>query len=232
METEAIPNQLKKEENITRGSIMTLDENGVFTEAKNVVELPSPLMASLEPVTPTSNRESGESPISFTSPLTLLSLPPKPLCIDDPCSSHEHSPSTPKEGVFDPFAPGADKFMLAPIRTKASEVSRSYVARQLSFNSAVKLVNDGKYESDTESVSDEEMLLESVYDTLLEAIVSKQAETVLAEINLFDSINDGFQTPPSAPRLKGIAEDCPDAPTKPMRKSRTVVPELCRKLEF
>ncbi|KAM7526622.1 hypothetical protein LguiA_016524 [Lonicera macranthoides] len=243
MEIEATGGLLKKGENFSQGSMKNkLDYSGLVIKSDDVLVVPCsspPVMipanggASLDPITPDSNREIGDFPFDFKSPLTLVSLPPKSSQgKEDPCSSNEHSPCTPKEGVFDPFAPGPDKLMMAPLRTKCLDESQSYVARRLNFNSSVKFGGDLKCENDAGTISDEEMLLETVYDSLLEAIISKQTETFLAEISSLDPSPDGFETPPYAPRFSGIAETCPDAPVKRTAKSRNIDSTLCRKLEF
>ncbi|KAK3018230.1 hypothetical protein RJ639_002764 [Escallonia herrerae] len=216
METEANAVQWKKEENVSHESVKNLDNTCVVIEAKDVVELSPPLMvpanggASIRPMTPDSGRENGEVPFAAASPITLVASPSTQSGFDshqkdDPCSSSEDSPRTPKEGVFDPFAPGPDKLMLAPHR-KHNQESRVSVARRLNFNSTLKIVGDAKCEIDAEMISDEDILLETVYVTLLEAIVSKQSEMVLRELLPLDPSPDGFKTPTSTPCLNGTDE--------------------------
>ncbi|KAK2996522.1 hypothetical protein RJ639_025243 [Escallonia herrerae] len=211
METEANAVEWKKEENVSHESVKNLDNTCVVIEAKDVVELSPPLIvpanggASIRPMTPDSGRENGEVPFDAASPITLVASPSTQSGFDshqkdDPCSSSEDSPRTPKEGVFDPFAPGPDKLMLAPHR-KHNQESRVSVARRLNFNSTLKIVGDAKCEIDAEMISDEDILLETVYVTLLEAIVSKQSEMVLRELSPLDPSSDGFKTPTSAPCL-------------------------------
>ncbi|KAL5738912.1 hypothetical protein ACOSP7_027859 [Xanthoceras sorbifolium] len=91
-------------------------------------------------------------------------------------------------------------------------------------------VADSSFDYDVESISDEEVF-ESVYNNLLEAIVAKQTEGLLAEIANIECDSDCCQTPP-APRLNGIAETCPGAPMKSSAVSRKIDLGLCRKLEF
>uniref|UniRef100_A0A5B7BV21 Uncharacterized protein n=1 Tax=Davidia involucrata TaxID=16924 RepID=A0A5B7BV21_DAVIN len=239
MDTEVGGNQSMEAEN----SMKKLEENCVAGEAKDAVEpQPQSIVAAdggapLGPITPDSNKESGDFLLDFTSPLTLVSSPPKAVCFDsrqnlDGYASIDNSPHTPNEGVFDPFAPGPDKLMLAPHHNKYLEESRSNVARQLNFDASVKSFGDGNHGNDAESILEEEILLETVYGTLLEAIVSKQTEGLLVEISPLDSGSDGFKTPTSAPRLNQVAETCPGAPMKPTRKFRSIDQGLCRKLEF
>ncbi|KAK3021194.1 hypothetical protein RJ639_046613 [Escallonia herrerae] len=216
METEANAVQWKKEENVSHESVKKLDNTCVVIEAKDVVELSPPLMvpanggASIRPMTPDSGRENAEVPFAAASPITLVASPSTQSGFDfhqkdDPCSSSEDSPRTPKEGVFDPFAPGPDKLMLAPHR-KHNQESRVSVARRLNFNSTLTIVGDAKCEIDAEVISDEDILLETVYVTLLEAIVSKQSEMVLRELLPLDPSPDGFKTPTCTPCLNDAVQ--------------------------
>lgn len=124
-----------------------------------------------------------------------------------PLKEDDQCPSTPVEDVFDSFTSGLNRF-------KHVEKPESHVARRLKFNSDDKeLVSETKYET--------------VYESVLEAIINKEAEDVIAEI----MENDVFKTPPG-PRLSGIAETCPGAPLKRIKRSRNVDVRFCRKLEF
>ncbi|KAF5782500.1 putative cyclin-dependent protein kinase inhibitor SMR11/SMR16 [Helianthus annuus] len=177
----------------------------------------------LRPITPESNKDGSEVTSCFTSPLTLVS---SHMNVDD---DEGDNPSTPKDVVFDPFAPGPDSLMLAPRSVKYLQESRNYVERRLNFNSM-------KTKNDESALEDDMLLVEAVYDSLLECIISKQAEDILGEISAVDSSSssspDAVMTP-FGPRLTGIAETCPDAPLKPVvKKSRYIDHSLCRKLEL
>ncbi|KAJ0734935.1 putative cyclin-dependent protein kinase inhibitor SMR11/SMR16 [Helianthus annuus] len=182
----------------------------------------------LRPITPESNKEGSEVTSCFTSPLTLVS---SHMNVDD---DEGDNPSTPKDVVFDPFAPGPDSLMLAPRSVKYLQESRNYVERRLNFNSM-------KTKNDESALEDDMLLVEAVYDSLLECIISKQAEDILGEISAVDSSSsssssssspDALMTP-FGPRLTGISETCPDAPLKPVvKKSRYIDHSLCRKLEL
>ncbi|KAK9289323.1 hypothetical protein L1049_007478 [Liquidambar formosana] len=239
MDATVCRDQLKKEEDLSGKSLEKSDE--VSGSEANMVTVEPPTVpankgASLEPITPDHTRENGDFLSDFQSPLTLLSSPPNlvftdfcPRSNNEPCGI-DCSPRTPKDNVFNPFAPGPDEMMLAPQCKKDMGESRISVARRLNFDSSTKFsVADGNH---VENLSDEEMLLESVYGSLLEAIVSKQTEDVLAEISPPELNSDGFKTPTSAPRLNGVAEICPGAPMKPTRKLGNTDLGLCRKLEF
>ncbi|CAH1454621.1 unnamed protein product [Lactuca virosa] len=189
------------------------------------------------PITPDSNKESADLMSAFTSPLTIVSSPPATYHSggDSDMNEEDDSPCTPKEGVFDPFAPGPDKLMNAPLSMKHVEESQSYVARRLNFNSQMtkKDCENEKRESVSESSFEDKQLLEAVYDSLLEAIISKQSEDILAEMTAAAySSCDGLETPPSAPRVTGIADTCPGAPMKAVKKSRNIDLSLCRRLDF
>ncbi|KAL8214837.1 hypothetical protein R6Q57_004286 [Mikania cordata] len=105
---------------------------------------------------------------------------------------------------------------------KNLEESRGYAARRLTFIST-------KIRKDCERLAeDDDMLLEAVYDSILECIVSD----MVGEISAFDLSTDGLRTPRFAPRLTGIAEICPGPPLKSVKKPRNIDLSLCRKLEF
>ncbi|XP_076899828.1 unknown protein 1-like [Bidens hawaiensis] len=182
----------------------------------------------LSPITPESNKECSELVSCFVSPLTFVSSDTS----ENDGDVDGGSPSTPKDGVFDPFAPGPDRLALAPRIVKYLLESRSFVERKLNFNS-VMINNDLKHVSEN-ALEDDDMLLEAVYNSLLECIISKHAEDVLGEISAVDSSSVGvLMTPSFAPRLTGIADTCPDAPLKrAMKKSRCIDVGLCRKLEL
>lgn len=237
MGTEASSNQL------TSLEILSNESCGIVEETKNLIQPSASLSAStgngssLEPVTPDSNPENGDQFHGFSSPLTVYSSSPNLRCFNSYQNNHtnflnEDSPRTPKESVFDPFAPGPDKLLLAPHRGKCMEESRINVVRQLNFNSTATLVRDSNHEVNKEITLDEEKLFECVYVTLLEAIISEQTEELVAKALTQVSESDGYRTPTSAPRLSGVADTCPGAPVKSTSKFRVIDKELCRKLEF
>ncbi|CAM8969735.1 unnamed protein product [Rhodiola kirilowii] len=142
------------------------------------------------------------------------------------------SPRTPKRGVFDPFAPGPDDMLFAPKVRKTVGESRISVARQLDFDSLSSSESSGSL---GKTSSDEEKLLESVYDDILDAIVPSSTKSEEAEKSAPDADSDGFKTPPSVPCFNGAAKTCPDAPMKQGRtvsKRLHIDARLCRKLEF
>ncbi|KAK0585944.1 hypothetical protein LWI29_036672 [Acer saccharum] len=196
-------------------------------------------MASLEPITPVPNREAADSQFDCKSPLSVPNRPAKHSCFDsktsgkdDPVASiGDSSPKTPRDVVFDPFAPAPDHLAMAPLNKKYINQVRSSVARRLNFESSLLFEEHNKTCSDgMESISDEE-IFESVYNNLLEAIVSKQTECFLEEIPNIEWDSDCCKTPPVT-RLNGIAETCPGAPKKSSAVSRKIDLGLCRKLEY
>jgi hypothetical protein len=199
---------------------------------------PAAVLDSLGPITPDSARVIGDFPVDFKSlksQTTLLNN--KVASFDSKCDRDEDplvciddgSPRTPKDDVFDPFAPGPDDLALAPLCNKYLHVSKGIIARRLNFDfSSIEAVEE---EAGAQPLSDEEML-ESVYENLLQVIISKQTEGLLSGISHVDCDSDGCRTPPSAPRLSGVADTCPGAPMKPTGKPRNIDLGLCRKLDF
>ncbi|KAI3759974.1 hypothetical protein L1987_50361 [Smallanthus sonchifolius] len=127
----------------------------------------------------------------------------------------DDNPSTPMEDVFDRCGSGPGQ-MNHP---------GSSAARKLDF---------GHNECVSENEFENGLLLETVYESILQGIIFKQAEDILAEMLAPDSGHDVLMTPPSVARLTGVAETCPGAPLKPKRVGiqRDVKMGLCRKLDF
>uniref|UniRef100_A0A2P2NFF5 Uncharacterized protein MANES_08G167300 n=1 Tax=Rhizophora mucronata TaxID=61149 RepID=A0A2P2NFF5_RHIMU len=200
------------------------------SEASNTIVQAEP---SLGPCTPDTNKENGDFPLDLNSPVTV---PKKVLSSTSKSDRNEDldngtSPQTPKDGVFDPFASGPNRMILAPHCKKYFDEARASVARRLNFTSAFKALRNKTCYADPECLTDEEMF-ESVYENLLEAIVSDLTESALAKIPDIEWDSDGCRTPPSAPQLNGLAETCPGAPLRPTGRSRIIDLGLCRKLEF
>lgn len=217
---------------------MKVDENCVKMESADVVK--HSLLSTI-PVSPDLRNVGVNFPPEFTSPKTVLTLPPELTCVDShgKCyatgSPDAGSPGTPKEGFFDPFAPGLDDFMLAPRSSKYLPEPRSSAARSLNFGPSVKVAIYENCESDAETIFEEEKLLEILYNDLLETIVSTQValiqqETSLDEVLVKHIVLDGFKTPERL--LTGGADNCPPAPLKFGRKFVSINRGLCRKLEF
>ncbi|XP_047980264.1 unknown protein 1-like [Salvia hispanica] len=153
----------------------------------------------------------------------------------------EHSPphsspdvETPKETLFDSFAPGSDKLLLAPRRLKYRDESHSHVVRRLNFASS--LIEEFDNVADDGGEEDEEQrLFEIVYGTIMDAISKEQGAptstpllTGIAETHPKEEQG----TPRSMPLLTGIAETCPAAPIKSAttRQQCIIDKDICRKL--
>ncbi|KAL8504962.1 hypothetical protein ACS0TY_016238 [Phlomoides rotata] len=178
---------------------------------------------SIGPVTPDSNRESGEQNQDLFSPLTVVI--PSPPRVPSSNSSDGNALETPKEALYDSFAPGPDKFMHAPKQRKYGDESRSHVVKRLNFSCATNLEKEFSRETSMETLSDEDHLFEIVHSTILDIIYSEQAES-------HDSDVERPRTPKSARILSWVAETCPGAPLKSSRKFVKIDQDLCRKLEF
>ncbi|KAJ0699438.1 hypothetical protein HanRHA438_Chr10g0440201 [Helianthus annuus] len=124
--------------------------------------------------------------------------------------------STPVEDVFDMCVSGSNQ---------KNNLGTSAAKKKLVFSS-----NEYVSENECENGS----LMETVYESVLEDIICKQAEDILAEILVSGTSRDVLKTPPSAARADGLVETCPGAPMKrkQVRNKRTVDMNLCRKLDF
>ncbi|KAI3993736.1 hypothetical protein MKX01_002749 [Papaver californicum] len=276
MESESCLKKMKNDIDSSRESFFP--EKVKVIEAKDA-ELLKPIdkRVSLGPITPNTDRETGEVVLDCFSLLTWVSSTPGPVCSDakriDDTTEVDSSPQTPKEDLFDSFAPGPDDLMLAPRVIKNIGKSCTSVSRRLNFDSSPEDFNESserlKFDSSTEDPNEsnerlnfdtsqedsnevsesgnndnvacrsdasdatdevclhEEVLLDTMYESLLDAIVSKQTEEIIAE-----NIPDWMKTPTSLPLLSGIAETCPPAPVKPPSGSRCIDLGIRRKLEF
>ncbi|KAI4353600.1 hypothetical protein L6164_002537 [Bauhinia variegata] len=180
-------------------------------------------IVSLGPITPDSDREHGD----FKKQLKLsCNGNGNKVAFVDNCS-----PQTHKDGGFDPFVPGPDDMAArAPKCRKYLDELKGSLSRQLSFDHC-DLFEHEHSGDDVESLSDQGMF-ESVYENLLEAIVSTQTDDSLTEMENVEYDPFNCKTPPSEIRFSGIADTCPDAPLKPPGRPRIIPAELCRKLEF
>lgn len=159
---------------------------------------------------PATPEEKGEHSIN-SSPLTR--------------SDENDGLETPKETLFDSFAPASDKFLLAPHHRKYREDSRNHVVRRLDFfveGFTTVSAAAAEIEIDIE-IEEEERLFEIVYATIMDAIFAEQEQQPQPQPP---------PTPKSAPLLTGVADTCPAPPIKSARKQRFIDKEICRKLEF
>jgi hypothetical protein len=179
---------------------------------------------SVVPVTPQVVKETAD--FQFQSPLTMSTVVVrKQLNGED-----NHSPQTPKDVVFDPFAPPTKD---AHHTRKYLDEFRTSVVRRLCFRSSAH---------NADSLSDQH-IFESIYNNLLQFILFKQMEEeLLPPISILqhydsdddDDDDDQCKSPPSMLHFTGIAHTCPPAPRKlkPANQPKIIHLELCKKLDF
>lgn len=254
MDPGACLDTLKHGEDITQPSHSIVQDScraGGIGEANAVVKerIPSTLTAgnnkdenaSLQPITPVSTRGSDLLPKYSASPLTSFRTTPAAICADTqfnhyPSSADAEALSTPQDGLFDPFAPAPDMFLLAPHCPKYTQQARANVTRRLTFESSacyIENAHSGHLTDTKTNIVEEDILFQTVYRNLFEAIIWMQTKGIPSAKNSSNiSVSDGCKTPPSEPRLSGVAVTCPQAPVRPSRKFRVNHKGLCRKLEF
>ncbi|WOL04858.1 hypothetical protein Cni_G13580 [Canna indica] len=144
----------------------------------------------------------------------------------DRSEEHDSSCQTPTKNIFDPFAPGPEELAFAP-KKKILKETLMPLRRQLKFLDCGNSAQNAK-DLFSEDAAEEDRLLELVFESFLELIISNQ----LLEISATKLSDECFRTPTSLPLLTGIAETCPPAPKREPVKARKFAPALCRKLEF
>ncbi|CAL9111814.1 unnamed protein product [Musa acuminata var. zebrina] len=130
---------------------------------------------------------------------------------------------TPTKNIFDPFAPGSEELVVAPKKKIVKGKMQIPSRRQLNFDD---------YHSDSsrkDAAKEDEDLLELVFRSFLELIVSNHIQEISAGKLPF---GECIRTPISLPWLTGIAGTCPPAPRRQPGRSRQFGPEICRKLDF
>lgn len=199
----------------------------VESEDSRVAEgVTTPIIA---PATPLPVKETRD----IRAPRTVLQCRLAKIDVEN-CGEGEEcgSPCTPKQGVFDPFAPAPEDMCLAPKFRKKTGESRVDVARQLDFDSS----SSNEYNMILGKMkSDDEKLLELVCGDILNVVVPSSTQLDEADKVVPEPESDGFKTPPLVPCFNGTANKCPDAPMKQgntVSKRLHVDSRLCRKLEF
>lgn len=189
---------------------------------------------SLAPITPDSNREGDDHVDGYCSPVwsSLHMTRCNSQLFGDLVYTNEGSRRTPKGLGFDPFAPGPDELMLAPQCKKYFTDSRAKVTRHLNFEETLNFNENVDHLDNVGTVSEDEVLFELLYNSLLEVITSKQKEDLHLKASTPLPDSDGFKTPISAPRLSGVSDACPGAPVKPASRYRIIDNGLCKKLVF
>ncbi|XP_077215395.1 uncharacterized protein LOC143849959 [Tasmannia lanceolata] len=211
------------------------------SEAEGAEPLKKGLRGDLGPETPVPERGSGEAFVGSDTPLTCVSSSVVEVSDGSEVMGLSCDIQTPKSHVFNPFAPGPEELAFAPRKKGLEEFRYRPVVRQLNFDSDFDsnvMDGDSDFDSnvmdgDSEDFSREKYFLESIYESLLDAIITKQAEGILTEDQPFGlEVSEGFKTPTKLPLLTGIADTCPGAPMKPAERARNFNLGICRKLEF
>lgn len=139
---------------------------------------------------------------------------------------------TPRERIFNPFAPGPDVAMWAPKKqvSRGAEVSSR---RKLNFDSGDFPIKRLSFDSCDSEEEDE--YLQVIQNMILDLLISDgpldrrgESENILIDPSLYGSC----KTPDSKPLLTGIASTCPHAPMRPSHKVLKLSPGICRKIDF
>ncbi|XP_015615763.1 uncharacterized protein [Oryza sativa Japonica Group] len=136
---------------------------------------------------------------------------------------------TPRESIFDPFAPGPEELACAPKKNmiKAPELPPR---RQLSFDSGDYPIKRLSFEFD--DAEEDDQFLERICKMFIDLIVSNQALETIGKDLIGSNSPGSCETPSSEPLLTGIADTCPDAPLRRPLKAVQLSPSICRKLDF
>uniref|UniRef100_A0A0D9XNH8 Uncharacterized protein n=1 Tax=Leersia perrieri TaxID=77586 RepID=A0A0D9XNH8_9ORYZ len=137
--------------------------------------------------------------------------------------------NTPRENIFDPFAPRPEEVACAP-KKKVIRVPEVPSRRQQGFDSGDYPVKRLNYEFD--DCEEDDQFLERVCKMFIDLIISKQALDTTGEGLIDSSSPVSCETPSSAPLLTGIADVCLDAPLRQSVKVVQVSPSICRKINF
>uniref|UniRef100_A0A0E0BEN9 Uncharacterized protein n=1 Tax=Oryza glumipatula TaxID=40148 RepID=A0A0E0BEN9_9ORYZ len=136
---------------------------------------------------------------------------------------------TPRESIFDPFAPGPEELACAPKKNviKSPELPPR---RQLSFDSGDYPVKRLSFEFD--DAEEDDQFLERICKMFIDLIVSNQALETIGKDLIGSNSPGSCETPSSEPLLTGIADTCLDAPLRRPLKAVQLSPSICRKLDF
>jgi hypothetical protein len=120
MDTTVTMDQQNELVNVSQKIAKKEEEDCVVVEAKeNVTEISlQSTVAAIGPITPDSNKETGDFLFGVTSPLTFVSSPEN----DNLGASINFSPQTPVEGVFDP---GFDGFNTPDSATRLTGIAET-----------------------------------------------------------------------------------------------------------
>lgn len=138
---------------------------------------------------------------------------------------------TPRESIFDPFAPGPEEVACAP-KKKVIRGAEVLSRRQLNFESGDYPVKRLSFDSDDAEEEDQclQVLENMILDLIMPAGFLDRQEKTETMIDL--SPDEICKTPDSKPLLTGIASTCPPAPMRLSLKAFKLSPSICRKIDF
>jgi hypothetical protein len=150
---------------------------------------------------------------------------------DSPDDSLSTGCQTPRGSIFDPFAPGAEELVCAPMK-KVIRGAEFLSRRQLNFESGDYPVKRLSFGSDDAEEEDQYLLVleNMILDIIMPHCFLDRQEKI--EITTDLSPLEICETPDSKPLLTGIATTCPAAPMRPSLKAFKLSPSICRKIDF
>lgn len=185
------------------------------------------------------NKEDRESLSTICDPVSIAeAITPRGDALEMPFSSEAPDDNlslgceTPRESIFDPFAPGPDVALWAPKKqeTRGAEVSSR---RKLNFDSGDFPIKRLSFDSSDSEEEDE--YLQVIQKMILDLLISdgpldgrEESKKILIDSILYGSC----KTPDSKPLLTGIASICPHAPLRSSHKVLKLSPSICRKIDF
>lgn len=149
---------------------------------------------------------------------------------------------TPRESIFDPFAPGPEEVACAPKKkvTRGAEVPPR---RKLNFDSDDYLVKRLSFDwSDSEEECQYLQMIQKMvldlcisdspdqHEEMLDSTLDWQEET--GNIMIDSILYESCMTPDSKPLLTGMASTCPDAPLRQSLRVSKFSPGVCRRIDF
>ncbi|GJN35734.1 hypothetical protein PR202_gb24537 [Eleusine coracana subsp. coracana] len=135
---------------------------------------------------------------------------------------------TPRESIFDPFAPGPEEVACAP-KKKVIGGAEVLSRRQLNFESGDYPVKRLSFGADDAEEEDQYLL---VLENMILDLIMPNGFLYQAEKTKTTPIDLSPKTPDSKPLLTGIATTCPDAPMRSSLKVFKLSPSICRKIDF
>ena len=139
---------------------------------------------------------------------------------------------TPRESIFDPFAPGPEEAACAP-KKKVARGAEVPPRRKLNFDSGDYPVK--RLSFDWSDSDEEDQYLQVIHKMILDLLIldgplDRQEETGKTVTD--PSLHESCKTPDLKPLLTGIGSTCPDATLIPSLKVLKLSPGICRKIDF